>query len=323
MHSPARCLAALIAVWFALPLPAAIQAAEKPNIVFVLTDDQGPWTVGASGNQQAHTPNFDRLVREGAYLVNYFTPTPVCSPARASLMASRYGSELGITDWINDKVEPEVGLDPALATWPEVLAQSGYTNGLVGKWHLGVLERFHPTKTGFSYFMGFRGGGTVLLNPTLELDGRPKQFRGFTVDILTDHALQFIRTTKDRPSPVPRSGRAWASADRSFRTASNPASTVTSPGGVRALSLASRLISGPTRMSMRWISGSPTTHRRTSPEQRLIRNRTALSGPRTVSCPPSPSASRIARAQHSAAASLPSGNHAVRASPPKWVTDPW
>lgn len=178
---------------------ARVRSAERPNFVFILTDDQAPWTTGVSGNAQARTPHLDRLFREGAYLVNYFTPTPVCSPARASLMTSRYGSELGITDWINPKVEPDVGLDPATVTWPEVLAAAGYTCGLVGKWHLGDLDRFHPTKTGFGYFMGFRGGGTVLTNPTLERDGQPTRFEGFTVDILTDHALEFIRTHKGRP----------------------------------------------------------------------------------------------------------------------------
>jgi len=166
--------------------------AERPNILFVLTDDQAPWAFGASGNPQAFTPHMDRLVKEGAYLENCFVVTPVCSPSRASLMSSRYGSELGITDWIHPKREPELGLDPKIVTWPEVLQKSGYRTGLVGKWHLGVPDRFHPTKTGFDEFMGFRTGGTTPVNPTFEFDGKPKKFEGLTVDIITDHALLFI-----------------------------------------------------------------------------------------------------------------------------------
>ena len=91
----------------------AAEPAARPNIVFVLTDDQAPWALGAAGHPHARTPHMDRLAREGVHLVNAFTVTPVCSPSRAALMTSRYGSELGITDWINPAKEPELGLDPA------------------------------------------------------------------------------------------------------------------------------------------------------------------------------------------------------------------
>ena len=166
--------------------------ASRPNIVFIFTDDQAPWALGASGYPHAQTPNIDRLFNEGAYLVNAFTTTPVCSPSRAGLMASRYGSELGITEWIHPRREPELGLDPAVVTWPEVLQQDGYRTGLVGKWHLGVPDQYHPTRTGFEYFMGFRTGGTTPSNPVLEKDGKTGQFEGLTPDILTDHAIEFI-----------------------------------------------------------------------------------------------------------------------------------
>ena len=172
---------------------------ERPNIVFIYTDDQAPWALGASGYPHAQTPNIDRLFNEGAYLVNAFTTTPVCSPSRASLMASRYGSELGITEWINPRREPDLGLDPSVVTWPEVLQQSGYRTGLVGKWHLGVPDQYHPTRTGFDYFMGFRTGGTTLSDPTLEKDGETKQFEGLTPDILTDHAIEFVNGVEEAP----------------------------------------------------------------------------------------------------------------------------
>ena len=178
---------------------AAAAGIRRPNIVFVYTDDQAPWALGISGNPQAKTPNMDRLFREGAYLVNSFTVTPVCSPSRASLMTSRYGTELGITDWINSKKEPDLGLDPAVVTWPDVLAVAGYHNGLIGKWHLGDLDRYHPTNSGFHYFMGFRGGGTRLKDATLEIDGGPKKFSGFTVNVLTEQAIEFIHRNQDRP----------------------------------------------------------------------------------------------------------------------------
>jgi len=113
------------------------------------------------------------------------------------LATSRYGSELGITDWLNPRVEPNSGLDPATTTWYEAVQSAGYHTGLVGKWHLGLLDKHHPTKTGFHYFMGHRGGGWSPVNPTLEKDGQQKRFEGLTTDILTDHAIEFIKEQPD------------------------------------------------------------------------------------------------------------------------------
>jgi len=179
------------------------EPAAPPNVVFILTDDQAPWALGASGYSHAQTPNIDGLFHGGAYLVNAFTTTPVCSPSRASLMASRYGTELGITEWINPRREPDVGLDPAVVTWPEVLQQDGYRTGLVGKWHLGVPEEYHPTRTGFGYFMGFRTGGATPSNPTLEKDGETREFEGLTPDILTDHAIEFLNSASPDEADKP------------------------------------------------------------------------------------------------------------------------
>jgi uncharacterized sulfatase len=182
-----------------LLLAVSAAAAERPNIVFIVTDDQAPWALGCAGHPDARTPNMDRLFREGAYLVNAFCVTPVCSPSRASIVASRYGSELGVTDWINPRNEPDHGLAREHLVWPEVLAAAGYRTGLIGKWHLGTLDRFHPTQSGYEYFMGFRGGGNKPVDPLLEVDGAEKQLSGVLADILTDDAIEFVRQRKDTP----------------------------------------------------------------------------------------------------------------------------
>lgn len=183
---------------------------KKPNILFVYTDDQAPWALGASGFKQVKTPNLDRLVKQGAYLKNAFVTTPVCSPARAALMTGRYASEFGIHDFIPHPDHrlftdgDDTGLNPESTTFAEVLAEAGYTNGLVGKWHLGDwtldnTNKYHPTNHGFDYFMGLTGGGTSPVNPPLEKNGEVRKFKGLTTDILTDHAIEFLKQNDDGP----------------------------------------------------------------------------------------------------------------------------
>ena len=188
----------------------ARRSAVPPNILFIYSDDQAAWALGVSGNPDAHTPNLDRLAREGAYLKNAFVTTPVCSPARASLMTSRYASEYGILDFIpqpghplHDPAHP-VGLDPASVTFAEVLQAAGYKTGLVGKWHLGDWtesqdKKYHPARHGFDYFMGLTGGGTTPDNPPLEVNGEVKNFTGLTTDILTDYAVSFVEKNRSGP----------------------------------------------------------------------------------------------------------------------------
>lgn len=182
-----------------LLLSTTLHAAPKPNILFILTDDQAEWAMGCSGNPDARTPHLDRLAREGIRLTNCFTPTPVCSPSRVSIIAGRYGSELGITDWIHHNNEKQLGLDPAAPVWPRLLAQAGYRTGLIGKWHLGLQDRCHPSVFGYQYFMGFRAGGTTPRDPELEIDGKIQKVPGYVVDLLTDDALKFLRRNSQTP----------------------------------------------------------------------------------------------------------------------------
>ena len=170
-----------------------VRAADtRPNIIFILTDDQAPWALGLSGHPHAKTPHMDKLFREGAYLTNSFTVTPVCSPSRASLVTSQFGSELGITDWINPRKEKSLGLDPKTPTWMGLIQKSGYRTSLIGKWHLGTEDRFHPTVFGYDYFMGFRSGGSTPIDPVLEIKRKNEKIEGLTPDILTHAAISWI-----------------------------------------------------------------------------------------------------------------------------------
>ena len=179
--------------------PVRANVGSRPNIVFLYTDDQAQWAMGAYGNRDIKTPNLDRLARSGAIFHNAFTVTPVCSPSRAALMTSRYASELGIADWIDPRNEPNLGLAPAAITWPELLRGFGYATMLAGKWHLGTRDEFHPTRQGFDRFFGFRDGSNRPIDPKLEVDGQLRQHKGSLPDLLVDEGLKFIEAHRDRP----------------------------------------------------------------------------------------------------------------------------
>lgn len=183
--------------------PAPANAGPRLNIISIVTDDQGIWSVGAYGNREARTPNIDRLAREGARFTNAFVPTPVCSPSRASFLTGRYGSQLGITDWISPTEAADgMGLPPDAVTWPQVLQQHGYATALFGKWHLGEAPPFHPTRRGFDHFFGFLAGGNRPIDPTLEVDGSTRTLTGSLPDLLVDDALAFVRRNQATPFAI-------------------------------------------------------------------------------------------------------------------------
>lgn len=181
---------------------AAVHAQAPPrryNLISVVTDDQADWSVGVYGNRQSRTPNMDRLAREGALFTNAFTVTPVCSPSRASLLTGRYGTQLGITDWITpEEARDGLGLPVGVTTWPEILQRHGYVTGLIGKWHLGEMPQFHPTRRGYQHFLGFLGGGNRPINPLLEVSGKTEQLTGSLPDILTDDAMKFVEANRQK-----------------------------------------------------------------------------------------------------------------------------
>jgi uncharacterized sulfatase len=179
---------------------AAPAASRRPNVVVIMTDDQARWGLGCYGNSECKTPNMDRIAATGARFTNAFVVTPVCSPSRASFFSGRFGTELGITDWINAlENRIGVGLDASVPTWPATLQKGGYTTALIGKWHLGDRPDHHPTKLGFTHFFGFLGGGQSPMDPTLEKDGKTQKFTGPIPDLLTDDALAFVEQNKDKP----------------------------------------------------------------------------------------------------------------------------
>ncbi len=201
-------LSFLIAIALLAPLPplaplAASAAPGRMNLLCIMTDDQAAWSVGAYGNKESRTPNMDRLAREGALFANAFTPTPVCSPSRATFLTGRYGSQLGVTDWIDpNEGIAGVGLPKGATTWPGVLRAAGYKTALIGKWHVGDLAENHPTAMGFEHFFGFVGGSNSPMDPVMEVEGKKQKFKGAEPDIETDEAIRYIEANRAGPFSV-------------------------------------------------------------------------------------------------------------------------
>jgi arylsulfatase A-like enzyme len=178
---------------------------SRLNVVFILTDDQGPWAAGCCGNDEIRTPHIDRLASTGMRFTHFFCTSPVCSPARASLMTGRIPSQHGVHDWIYRGNMPLVTDQGPSAPqqylegqtcYTDVLAAHGWTCGLSGKWHLG--DSLRP-QHGFSHWFTIPKGSSEYQNATVIRDGETFTAPGYLTDVITDDAIAFIERSKDRP----------------------------------------------------------------------------------------------------------------------------
>ena len=168
---------------------------KRPNVLLVMTDDQGWGDIHSHGNDKIDTPVLDRLAADGARFERFFV-SPVCAPTRASLLTGRYHLRTGthgVTRGRENMRSEEV-------TIAEALRQTGYATGCFGKWHNGAHYPYHPNGQGFDEFFGFCcGHWNNYFDTTLEHNGRLVKTKGYISDVLTDAAIQFIEKNKDRP----------------------------------------------------------------------------------------------------------------------------
>ena len=173
---------------------------RRPNILLINTDDQPSWWVGVYGNTEIHTPVMDKMAAEGMLFETAVT-TPVCSPSRALLLTGRYNHQVGIDDFINN--DEDTGLPSGSITFAQVLGNSGYRTGIIGKWHLGKEMEYWPTVRGFDYWAGFTNAHGPKDPPLMVKHGDAKvkrvQEEGFTTNILTDYAIDFMRGSRKQP----------------------------------------------------------------------------------------------------------------------------
>ena len=181
---------------------------DKPNIILIMTDDQGFGDIAFHGNPDIHTPVMDQLARQSTRFTNFYV-SPVSAPTRSSLMTGRYSLRTGVHDTYNGGAI----MATEEITIAEVLKDAGYNTGIFGKWHLGDNYPYRPMDQGFNESLVHLGGGigqvgnvynyfrfdSSYYDPTLWKNGKPVKTNGYCSDVYTEAAIDFISDNKDDP----------------------------------------------------------------------------------------------------------------------------
>lgn len=180
----------------------SLRAADTPtNLVLIVADNQGAWTLGCYGNRDVRTPNIDRLAAEGMRFTRAFSPNGVCSPTRASLLTGLMPSQHGVHSYLGAN-EAQLGPDAyctirEFQTLPKTLAAAGYTCGLVGKWHLGANE---TPQEGFTSWVTMpHGHTTTFYDAEIIEDGKIRKEPQYLTDFWTKHAVAFLEENREKP----------------------------------------------------------------------------------------------------------------------------
>ena len=166
---------------------------NRPNVVLILTDDQGWGDLNSHGNEKLSTPVIDQMAANGAQFERFYV-SPLCAPTRASLLTGRYYLRTS-TSWVSKGLE---NMNSNEITLGEVFQEQGYKTGCFGKWHNGAHYPQHPNQQGFEEFIGFCAGHwNNYFSTTLEHNGSPFPTNGFISDVLADEAIKFIEKNKE------------------------------------------------------------------------------------------------------------------------------
>ena len=189
-------LGALLALAISLP------AAKRPNLVFILTDNHGAWTLGCYENKDIRTPRLDRMAAEGMQYMRAMASNPVCSPTRATYLTGLLPSQHGVHSFLDNKymMGPEAYYTlKEFQTLPRILHSEGYVCGLSGKWHLG--DNLNP-QDGFSYWITMPRGSTGnMYKDAIIENGKVRPTPKYMTDLWTEHGVRFIEENKDGDQP--------------------------------------------------------------------------------------------------------------------------
>ena len=178
---------------------------NRPNIVFILSDDQGAWAMNCAGTTELKTPNLDRLAKSGIRFENFFCASPVCSPARASILTGQMPSQHGVQDFLragNSQLLPEDGKNiqyiEGRRTYTEILGENGYDVALSGKWHIGDSA---TPQAGFSYWNVHTTGSGDYYDAPMFQNGDLYTSDGYFSDVITDGAITYLDNQKQSQRP--------------------------------------------------------------------------------------------------------------------------
>ncbi|MEX1238634.1 MAG: arylsulfatase [Cyclobacteriaceae bacterium] len=197
-----------LAIVFNFVLKVSAQVTSHPNVLLVITDDQGYGDLGVNGNPHVRTPFIDAFARQSIRFKNFYV-SPVCAPTRSSLMTGRYSLRTGVRDTYNGGAM----MATEELTIAEVLKKAGYTTGVFGKWHLGDNYPFRPMDQGFDESIIHLGGGmgqvgdittffrydSSYFDPVLWHNGQQQAYQGYCSDIFTAEAIRFIEKNQKNP----------------------------------------------------------------------------------------------------------------------------
>ncbi len=184
---------------------------ERPNVIFIMTDDVGYGDLGSYGGPDISTPVLDLMAREGVRFTDFYSNGPTCSPTRAGLMTGRYQQRYDVEAPLPSSLETiesrgTHGLVAEGHSLPQLMKTAGYSTGLVGKWHLGYHPDQIPEAHGFDYFFGFKAGYTDYYqhtsgegNPDLWENGQLIEEEGYMTDMITQRSVRFINDHKSEP----------------------------------------------------------------------------------------------------------------------------
>ncbi|MEX2565175.1 MAG: arylsulfatase, partial [Cyclobacteriaceae bacterium] len=179
------------------------QVAPKPNVIVIITDDQGYGDLGYNGNEIIKTPSIDQFFRESIRATNFHV-SPTCTPSRGALMTGRYSNRVGTWHTIAGRsllFEDEKVL-------PQIFAENGYATGMFGKWHLGDNYPFRPEDRGFQEVVRHGGGGITqgpdywgndYFNDTYWHNGKPQEYEGYCTDVFFTEGMKFIEENQENP----------------------------------------------------------------------------------------------------------------------------
>ena len=209
MRPPQRNLAFVLVCLLTLLGASGQVAAEaaRPNVVLIMTDDQGYGDLGVTGNPVIKTPNIDAMARRSATMENFYV-SMVCAPTRACLMTGRYNYRTRCIDTYIGRAM----MDPKEVTIAEILRDAGYATGIFGKWHLGDCYPMRPMDQGFEVSLVHRGGGIgqpsdppggegKYTDPILFRNWKQEQMTGYCTDVYYDNAIEFIEMAKKKDRP--------------------------------------------------------------------------------------------------------------------------